>query len=440
MRNLRYYYRLLAAFLSRFKALIIVGVLLGVALFFIFSFIVPRFMGFNTKRIALTGRFTTDTLPHKVLEKIGMGLTYVNSSGEVKPGIAKSWSTPDKGKTWEFKISDDVFWHDRTQVQSKQISYQFSDADVSFPDEKTVVFTLQNPYSAFPAVVSRPVFKEGLLGTGEWKVKKLKILNGFVNELLLERNKDRIIYKFYPTDENAKLAFELGQVDIVEDLFDASPIDTWPKIKVSKKTDKGEYVAIFFNTADKLLADKTLRQALSYATNKKNLSENRAIGPISDESWAFNSQIKPYSFDPDKARSMINGMNEEVKNNLSITLTVPPLLLKQAESVKTDWESVGVKTQVMVGTGIPGSYQAMMAIFDAPDDPDQYSVWHSTQTQTNITQYSNPRIDKLLEDGRTTVDINLRKQIYLDFQRFLLEDSPAIFLYYPTFTTISRGR
>jgi peptide/nickel transport system substrate-binding protein len=87
---------------------------------------------------------------------------------------------------------------------------------------------------------------------------------------------------------------------------------------------------------------------------------------------------------------------------------------------------------------IPSDYQAFLAIFDIPDDPDQYSMWHSTQTATNITHYQNPRIDKLLEDGRSEINIDARKKIYFDFQRFLVEDSPAAFLYYPTTYSIGR--
>ncbi|MCS7092795.1 MAG: peptide-binding protein, partial [Patescibacteria group bacterium] len=80
------------------------------------------------------------------------------------------------------------------------------------------------------------------------------------------------------------------------------------------------------------------------------------------------------------------------------------------------------------------------AIYDIPLDPDQYSLWHSMQTESNISKYANPRIDKLLEDGRVTIDIQERKKIYLDFQRFLLEDAPCVFLYHPEYYSIVRGR
>jgi len=71
-----------------------------------------------------------------------------------------------------------------------------------------------------------------------------------------------------------------------------------------------------------------------------------------------------------------------------------------------------------------------------PADPDQYSLWHSTQTQTNISQISNPRIDKDLEDGRKATDSAVRKARYQDFQKVLLDHAPATFLYFPKYNVV----
>ncbi len=439
MRNLRYWSRLVWAFLSRFKAIILIGILLGVVFFLTLNIIIPKLGGFKTTRIGLAGRYTINSLPVSILKTVSSGLTAIDESGAVIPDLAESWSTPDNGKTWIFKLKKGIAWQDEKPLTSRSLTYEFSDAIVSHPDDATITFRLQSPYTAFPSVVARPVFKKGLLGTGKWRVKKLSLVGDYVDQIsLINSDGERIIYKFYPTEERAKLAFELGEVDETADLLDPNPLITWAKIKTEKVINKGEHVAIFFNTSDKLLSDKSLRQALSYAAQKENLGGSRAISPIPSTSWAFNPQVKPYNYDADKAKSMINVMTAEVKNNLNITLTTSPLLLPQAELIQKDWQAVGVKANIQVMANVPTNYQALLAIFDVPDDPDQYSLWHSTQTETNISRYNNPRIDKLLEDGRTTIDSNTRKQIYFDFQRFLLEDSPALFLYYPTNYTFKR--
>lgn len=439
MPSIRYFFRLIQAFLSRFKALIIIGIGIGVIFFLLLSFLLPKYGGWQVRRIGVAGRYTSRNLPTKIIEMISDGLTALDENGNVIPNLSSSWSTSDKGKTWNFILKDNLLWQDGRPLSSKDISYQFSDAKVSYPDDKTITFSLQDSYSAFPSVVSKPVFKTGLLGTGEWKVKNLSLVGEYIDQITIEKEgkKEKIVYKFYPTEERLKLAFQLGEIDEAEDLMNADPISSWPKVKISKNTDKGEYVAVFFNMSDNVLSDKSIRQALSYATNKDQLGQ-RAISPISQDSWAYNPQVKQYSYDIEKAKSMINALSAEQKENLNITLTTSSLLLSQAEKIQKDWQEIGVKTTVQVEPGIPSNYQALLAIFDIPDDPDQYSMWHSTQTQSNVTHYSNPRIDKLLEDGRTVLDITERKQIYLDFQRFLVEDSPAMFLYYPTTYTIKR--
>ena len=202
----------------------------------------------------------------------------------------------------------------------------------------------------------------------------------------------------------------------------------------------GEYVAVFFNTQDKTLAEKNRRQALSYGINKNAFGGESAISPISIDSWAYNPQVKPYDYDPVKAKSMINDYKTSAKlSNISINLKTSPILLPQAEMIANDWTKEGVTVNVQTASQIPSDYQAFLAIFDIPDDPDQYSIWHSTQLATNITHYQDPRIDKLLEDGRSEISFEARKKIYMDFQRFLVEDSPAAFLYYPTTYSISRN-
>jgi peptide/nickel transport system substrate-binding protein len=439
MPNIRYLFRLTVAFLSRFKALILIGIGLGIIIFLILIFILPKLGGWQTTTVGLSGRYNVNTLPDNILDMIGDGLTALDKNDNVIPDIASSWSTPDNGKTWIFKIKSGLFWQDGKLLISKDLVYQFSDATVSYPDNRTIVFTLQNPYSAFPSVVTMPVFRSGLLGTGEWKVNNLELAGDYVDQITLENSKkQRIIYKFYPTEDDAKTGFELGEVDELTDIIDPTPISTWTHVKISKNTDKSECVAIFFNMNDKTVGDKTLRQTLAYATDKDNLGGVRAISPISENSWAYNPEVKPYTYDLDKAKSMIDAMPADEKNNLNLTLTTSPLLLPQAEIIQKNWQAVGIQTTLQVMSSVPTNYQALLAIFDIPSDPDQYSIWHSTQVQTNITHYSNPRIDKLLEDGRTTIDTQVRKQTYLDFQRYLVEDSPAIFLYYPTTYTIDR--
>jgi len=373
------------------------------------------------------------------LNLIGNGLTKIKEDGTVAPDLASSWESPDGGQTWVFKLKDNIFWQDGKKVTSTSINYQFSDAQIERPDEKTLVFKLESAFAPFPYVVSKPTFSKGLLGTGEWRVTKATVSAGFIQRLVLvDKDGNRKIIKFYPTEERAKLGFKLGEIDILESIFNPEPFNEWGVVEVEKEVGNSRYVAVFFNTQDKLLGEKSFRQALAYAIKKDGFDGPRAVSPISPNSWAFNPQVKPYHYDSARAKELIDDLADELKENLTVSIVTTPALLSVAEAIAKDWAEVGVTGNVQVSSGVPTEYQTLLAIFDVGEDPDQYSIWHSTQTSTNISRYQTPRIDKLLEDGRVELNIEERKKIYLDFQRFLVEDSPAAFLYHPTNYTIKR--
>ncbi len=439
MLTLRYLIRLIAAFLGRFKGLLFLSFALGILSFIILRILGPTLFSQSTEKIGITGRYRADNLPDSIISKVGDGLTKVDESGVVEPSLASSWETPDKGKTWFFYLRDDIYWQDGKQVTSDTIKYDFSDVEIETPDEKTIVFKLQNAFSPFPTVVSKPTFKKGLLGTGEWRVKKITVAGGYTQELILTNKKEgKIIYRFYPTEERAKLAYKLGYIDRLINLYDPTPLDTWKTVKTVKESNNSQVVSVFFNVQDRYLSEKSLRQALVYAIDNKSFDEERAYGPLSPASWAYNPQVKTYSYDKLRAKELINELDEEQIKDLEIKLVTTPILLPTAERIAKYWEAIGVKTVLQVSSGIPIDYQALLAVIEIPKDPDQYSMWHSTQASTNISNYQNPRIDKLLEDGRAELTIVERSKIYLDFQRFLVEDSPAAFLYHSPAYTISR--
>ncbi len=439
MQKIRYFIRLVFAFLQRFKGVIVFSTIAGVFIFMILRLAIPFFFSVQTEKIGVTGRYTTQDLPDFILNDLSEGLTKLNDIKIPEPNIAKSWETPDKGKTWIFHLDHDKKWLDGKTIDSDSINYEFLDLTVTKPDKNTISFELKEPFSPFPSIVSKPIFRTGLIGTGSWKVDKLSIFSNVVQEITISNTeKHKKIFKFYPTSEMTKLAFKLGEVDKVVNLHDSSPFDTWEVVNITKESKNDQVVTIFFNTQDKFLSEKSVRQALNYAIDKETLDGNRAYSPIPPDSWAYNSQVKKYSYDPKRAKELLEDLPSEFIKDVNIKLISTPNLLPAAEKIAANWTSVGINTQVLVSSIIPDDFQAYLTIFDSPNDPDQYPIWHSTKTDTNISKYKNFRIDKLLEDGRISLEFEERRKVYLDFQRFLLEDVPAAFLYHPSAYTIER--
>lgn len=440
MKTLRFYLALTATFFFRFRYVLLFGLFFGIVLFLFARAITPR-LGIRTQYIGLTGRYSVDELPNVILEDVGQGLTGISEDGQPIPALAKSWEVSDKGKTWTFTLDTTRTWQDGSPIVSSDIRYTFDEAQIERPNAETIVFKLPNEFAPFPVIVSRPVFKKGLIGTGEWTVSSINRNGNYIERITLKNTKnERKIFRFYPSEERLKVGFKLGEVDRILDVSDDSPFDTWNLAGISSNTRNDRYIAVFLNNDSDLFsgtANKPLRQALHYAIDKQSYNLPRAISPVSPDSWSFNPQVKPYDFDRTRATQILS---ELFKKNArpTIHLSTTAGLVSIADHIAKDWKEVGIETEVQVVSGVPENYEAFLATYSIPVDPDQYPSWHSTQTATNISHFKNPRIDKLLEDGRMELDHEKRKKLYLDFQRFLLEESPALFLFHPVSYDIYR--
>jgi len=433
---MKYYFKLISAFIRRFGTIIFIGILIGVIVFLLLSYLIPRFFLTKPERIGYTGRYSTKDLPLEISSQIGKGLVTVTQTSVVQPALAKNWVIEEDGKKWIFELDDNLKWQDNKPINLEEINYNFSDVEVTKENNK-ITFNLREPYIPFVVLLENPIFKKGLLGTGEWKVKKLSIRGDYIQRLDLTKNNQKQIIKFYPTEDQTKLAFKLGEVDEIKNLLSPLPFNEWDNVNIEGNVKTDKVVVIFFNTQDKVLTEKNMRLALNYSVDKNNYP-NRAISPINSMSIYFNPQVKSYDFDSEKAKELISELKDKIPEDYELKLISTPNLLDIADKISNNWNDLGISSSVLVSSVIPSDYQAFITIFDIPKDPDQYSLWHSTQEATNITKYKNVRIDKLLEDGRVEQNLDKRKKIYLDFQRYLAEDSPAIFLYNPVWYNVAR--
>lgn len=439
-RRRRLFFWLLRAYLRRWSKTILFFFALGIFLAFGVLKVLPKFLilGQNTQTIGLVGAYSIDNLPLEIQRKISQGLTELNENGTARPGIATSWQISPDGKIYTLTLKNDVFFQDGKKLQAQDINYNFKDAKFTILGKNQIQFTLNEPFVPFLAVISQPIFKKGLVGMGEYKIKKISLSNSFISSLTLEntqqKNIRQLTYYFYPTEEALKTAFILGEVDIISDIYDVSKFQNWPNLTIEKNTKANEEVAIFFNLHDSFLSQKNIRQALIYALPETFTEGKTAYSPLSFKSFAFQNQSEKFVQNKEKAKELLG-----TSNSGTLNLIADPRLENLAKKLAQNWQEIGIKTKIEISRNVPtaGNFQAFLGVFRIPPDPDQYVLWHSTQ-QTNISGYANPKIDKLLEDGRKTQDQMEREKIYADFQKYLVDDAPAAFLYYPTVYTVRR--
>ena len=453
LKNFRRSYWLFTGFVSKHKGKILLTALataVGITILPQLAQKIPT--GKPTQRIGRVGQYSLEKLPPDIEKRVSQGLTGIGEDGTASPSLAMNWNITDDGKRYVFTLNPDIQWHDGQTIQAAHIIYDLQDVETNIVSSNMVEFKLKEPFAPFPTALASPLFrkttsisrllkrqKSELLGTGEFQIKTVIRRGQYILQLDLESLTQKLRYKFYPSETSAMTAYKLGEVDYLEEITNPKVLKDWQNTHTTENVHTDRYVAVFFNTQDALLADKNFRQALTYAIPNKDPGGHRALGPLNPNSWAYNPQVKPYKTDLKRAKELITKIKAEDKEfNPTIRLDTTLAYLDTAEKIKQAWADIGVNSEVRVITYPPSEYQALLIAHQIPADPDQYTLWHSTQKDSNITKLINPKIDKLLEDGRRTMDQEQREQIYFDFQRFLLEESPAAFLFHPSTYTIFR--
>lgn len=438
----RLFFWLLKAYIKRWGRRIFLLIVIGALGFFLilnaFKFFVPKFLNSQKETVGIVGAYTLDSLPSFILNKLSVGLTSISKDGMPRPALAKSWKIDNNGKQYTFFLKRNMHFSDGSLLTSNKINYSFSDVRITRPNKFTLVFSLKESYSPFLITVSSPIFKNGFVGIGDYKIIDLKLNGPFVEYITLAsiKNPNHIItYRFYPSMSALKTAYLLGEIRIAQGLDNARYKNTsfydFVNTEVKKTVDYSHLVTIFYNTKDPVLSDARIRDALSYAVPDHFPDGLRNYLPLSPYSWAYNKDLEPKTQDYVHAHLLLLSTPEGTASaKLSLKIETLPAYLSTAKIIKSSWEKLGIRVSIEKVNTIPSKFQIFLGSFILPKDPDEYALWHSGQND-NISNYKNLRIDKLLEDGRRIVNFSKRQSIYMDFQKYLLADSPATFLYFP---------
>lgn len=400
----------------------------------------------------IVGTFREEDLPVVVNQLLSDSLVADSPSGSPSANLVENWQVNNDATVFTFKLKSDLHWLDGSRIRASEIDLPFAGVDLKIIDEKTFQFKLADAFSPFPSLLDKPVFKKNSqrkkgsdsshVGTGPYFAAQVVKDQVFVRRILLKPkngNLPNIIIKFYPNERIAKQALKLGEVQSLLSLTDLSELAGQKNLAILAQTNYQQIVAIFYNTKDKILSDENLRKALSYAAPQIK-EETKAITSIPPTSWAFKTDVKQYLENMDQAQAALKKVPnwEQIKkdNQPVVTLTATPFLKLVGEKVVESWNKAGIKAVLRVESGLPQNFQALLIAQNIPADPDQYSLWHSTQTKTNLTRLSSPRIDKDLEDGRKATLQEIRIAKYADFQKELLDTAPATFLYFPKYNVI----
>ncbi len=445
-KNIRYYYWLILRFTQKnIKFLILSFVFTFFSILLLINFF-PYFdlLFLNKKeKIGVVGRFQFQNLPSEIFELLSNSLLTVGAKGEIIPILVKSWEVSPDGKTYRFYLKPNLFWSDGKVFTAYDINYQFKDVSIKVIDNKTVDFKLNHPLAIFPVYLTKPIIKYPLKGiAGPYQIESYKTKDGYLSTLSLLPNKEGLpykIYKFYETEEKEITAYKRGEINIIKTYKQsvARLFSSWKNSRVKKTTNYSQILTLFFNVDSDILSSKEIRKALAYLIPSFDQLGERASGPILPLSWAFSSNLKKYSFNEERAKSLFK-KNYKASGSAELNFYTFYDYIDVAEQIKENFEKVGVKINLRILSYLPDRFDLFLTMWSPPMDPDQYYMWHSSSKKGNFTGYKNLKVDKLLENGRKAIDIEERKKIYAQFQEVIIDDLPAYFIYYPYVYTIER--
>ena len=443
-----------------------------------------------------------------VTKLIYSGLFAYNQQLELIPDLAERYEVSEDLKTYTIYLRPGIRWHNGNELLADDVVYTYEiikDSDFNSPyyssfqgvsvervDDFTVKFTLDEPFSPFLSSLTTGILPAHLwsdltaanfrlteyntksIGTGPYLFKELtKDRSGNIKTYLLTRNgdyyghqpyMDKITLRFYDSFEAAVTAAQNNTVE------GASYVPKNLKDSLKKNDDitvyqlrLPQYTAVFLNQKNPLLKTKELREALAYATDKKQILaevlNNDGIvtdSPILEGFLGYGPDVKKYEFNMAKAEEILDqagwkipeGGTVREKNGsefkFSLTTVDQPEYLKTADILKQNWEKIGASLELRImNTGRvdkevikPRNYEAFLYGEIVGADPDPYPFWHSSQSLSgglNLSNYYNKDADKLLEEARKLNNADERAKKYIDFQNILAEELPAIFLYSPTY-------
>lgn len=428
MKYFRLWLKLARSYVSTNRTQFVFGFVISLLGVIFFPRLVPLLVQKPQRTIGMVGDYTVATLPLALQNEISYGLVRLDKNGVATSGAAVSWTATDSGKTFIFHLNPNLTWQDGQKLTSSQINYNLKGVDIEKLDQTTIKFSLKEPFSPLLTLLSQPLFKNGLVGLGQNKVLDIRFNGRFLSALHLENTltHDAETIKFYTSEKNMVTALNLGAIREVTGLHDLTYISQTNLVKISQSIDSQSEVVLFFNTQKSPFDDKIFRQQLVYAMPDTFSNGETANSPLPKDSWAQTDTVKLY---PHKEAS--------VSAKSKITISTSRDLESVANQVAAAWKKANIDSNVEIAETLPINFDVYLTFITLPLDPDQYFLWHSTQS-TNISGYKSFKVDKLLEEGRKEVDPKLRKEIYANFQRAITEDVPAAFLYYPKVYTVQR--
>jgi peptide/nickel transport system substrate-binding protein len=440
----------------------------------------------------LDPRVAADDVSQKAAQLIYNGLMTFDEQLRAVPDLAERLDNPEPTE-YIVTLRRGVRFHDGHELTSADVVYTFRSLlepdfvtphkgafqlleSIDASDRYTVVFRLREPFGSFPVALVLPQIvpdgasrslREHPVGTGPYRFVSYAVddrldLAAYDDYFRGRPRNDGIVLKIVPDNIMAGLELRKGTTDIVvNDL----PPDIIAQLErdgrlAATQSPGVDYQYIGLNLRDPVLKDVRVRQAIGYAIDRRAIIDYLrrgmaipATGILPPISWAFDPDAFSFSYDPSRARALLDeagypdpgGERPAPRLHLTLKMSSNEFNRLQGAVVQQNLRAVGIELEVrtyefatLFADVVAGNFQMYFLQWTggAVADPDILRrVFHSDQTPPggfNRGGFSDPRVDRLLDEATTSTDDAQRRTLYNRAQRLIAEQAPYISLWCKT--------
>ena len=424
----------------------------------------------------------------QVMASIYDKLVDLDADGKIVPMLAKSWGVSDDGKTYTFELQKGIKFHDGTPFDAEAVKvnlerYQKEDSvrsteiepveSVEVVDDYTVRITLSQPFAPFLAVLtdragimaSPQAIKESggrisknPVGTGPFEF--VERVRG--DHITVKKNPDywkkglpkldKIVYNGID-DENVQYQnLQSGELDLIDSVPYVSfkDLEASGDYRVSLVPGLG-YGGFYLNTREPPFDDKLLRQAVYRLVNReaivkavlRNVGGTEANSPFSKQSFAYGESDNYPERSVADAKKLLEEAGKPGGFSFTYKTDTSPTSQQLGQVIQDNLKPAGISVKLeqedfgtLLEDSESGNFQALALGWSGRIDPDlNIYDFVTTNGDFNESGYSNPEVDRLLGEARTTSDEDQRKELYDQAMQVLHEDVPYVYLYHSNTTT-----
>lgn len=352
------------------------------------------------------------------------GLMRATPEGSLRPDLAREYTVSDDGLTYTFTLRDNLFWHDGEPLTSADVVFTIEKVQdktleikspkraswegviVKAPNERTVEFSLKQPYAPFLENTTIGIIPKHIwgnvpnaefdvsfhnvepIGSGPYRIENVVYekdqglpiayeLRAFKHYALGEPYLSKLTMRFYGNNAELVSAYKKGTIQQIHTIDPRLAEELEHSGAIVSRTELPRVFAAFFNqSTNPALAAKEVRQALSAAIDRDRI--------VRDVLYGFGKSVSgpmPYEVSTSSLRALSSAPRDERLTTAKAMLidagwkenaetgilektdpkkkTVIPLqfslavsdideLKRAAELITEDWRAIGADVNVKV--------------------------------------------------------------------------------------------